>query len=119
MKQGLKKGQGESYAQRLQREKELWTIKVMLFTQQQVLDAVALTLNEEFGIGEERLNRFRDAFDRKYAEIRKIESDDTEDGEYSRYQMEKALQNACGKYYVPHEERYDFKIKVNNKEVKL
>lgn len=119
MKQGMKKGQGESYAQRLQREKELWTMKVIAITQQQILDAVCLALNEEFGLGEERLKRFQVAFDRKYSEIREIEKDDTEDGEYSRYQMEKALQNACGKYYVPHDERYDFKIKVNNKEAKL
>ena len=52
-------------------------------------------------------------------EIRKVEKDDTEDGEYSRYKMEKALQQACGKYYAPFEERYDFKILYNGKEVKL
>ena len=116
---GLKKGKGESYAQRLQREKELWTVKVIAITQQQILDAVCLALNEELGFAEERLKRFQVAFDKKYAEIRTIEHDDTEDGEYSRYQMEKALQNACGKYYVPHEERYDFKILMNCKEAKL
>lgn len=108
-----------SYAEREQRRKELQTLKTILITQQQILDAVCLTLNEEFGMGEERQRRFQVAFDRKYDEIRKIERDDTEDGEYSRYKMEKALQAACGKHYTPYEERYDFKILYNGKEVKL
>lgn len=118
---GIKKGSAQalSYAEREQRRKELQTLKTILITQQQILDAVCLTLNEEFGMGEERQRRFQEAFDKKYDEIRKIERDDTEDGEYSRYKMEKALQQACGKYYAPFEERYDFKIKVNGKEVKL
>lgn len=107
---GLKKGQGETYAQRVQREREEWTVKVIAYTQQEILDAVCLTLNEEFGLGEERLKRFQVAFDKKYAEIRAVERDDSEDGEYSRFKVEQALQNACGKYYVPREKRYDFKI---------
>ena len=121
MKQKVKKGsaQAKSFAQRKEDDHMIWTIKVIVITQQQILDAVALTLNEEFGFGEERLKRFQIAFDKKYAEIRAIENDDTEDGEYSRYKMEKALQAACGKYYAPFEERYDFKVRVGNKEVKL
>lgn len=107
---GLKKGQGETYAQRVQREREEWTVKVIAYTQQEILDAVCLTLNEEFGLGEERLKRFQVAFDKKYAEIRAVERDDSEDGEYSRFKVEQALQNACGKYYVPHEERYSFEF---------
>lgn len=118
---GVKKGsaQAASYAEREQRRKELQMVKVIAITQQQILDAVALTLNEEFGLGEERLKRFQVAFDRKYAEIRELEKDDTQDGEYSRYKTEKALQAACGKYYTPYEERYEFKIMYNGKEVTL
>ena len=121
MKQKVKKGsaQANSFAEREKRRKELQMVKVIVITQQQILDAVALTLNEEFGFAEERLKRFQVAFDKKYAEIREIENDDTEDGEYSRYKLEKALQAACGKYYTPFEERYDFSIRVGNKEVKL
>ena len=118
---GIKKGsaQAASYAEREQRRKELQMVKVIMITQQQMIDAVVLTLNEEFGFGEERLKRFQEAFDKKYTEIRELEKDDTEDGEYSRYKTEKALQAACGKYYTPYEERYDFKILYNGKEVKL
>lgn len=39
-----------SYAQELERRKELWTIKVLAYTQQEMLDAAALTLNEEFAL---------------------------------------------------------------------
>lgn len=118
---GVKKGsaQAASYAEREQRRKELQTVKVIAITQQQILDAVALTLNEEFGLGEERLKRFQVAFDKKYAEIRSLEKDDTQDGEYSRHKIEQALQQACGKYYAPYEERYEFKIMHNGKEVSL
>lgn len=50
-------------------ERELWTIKVIAYTEQQTLDAVCLALAEGFGFGEERLKRFHDAFNAKYAEI--------------------------------------------------
>lgn len=118
---GVKKGSAQalSYAEREKRRKELQTVKVIAITQQQIIDAVALTLNEEFGLGEERLKRFQVAFDKKYAEIRQLEKDDSADGEYSRHLMETALKNACGKYYTPFEERYDFKILYNGKEVHL
>lgn len=36
-------------------ERELWTIKVIAYTEQQTLDAVCLALAEGFGFGEERL----------------------------------------------------------------
>lgn len=54
-------------------ERELWTIKVIAYTEQQTLDAVCLALAEGFGFGEERLKRFHDAFNAKYAEIRELE----------------------------------------------
>ena len=53
-------------------ERELWTIKVIAYTEQQTLDAVCLALAEGFGFGEERLKRFHDAFNAKYAEIREL-----------------------------------------------
>ena len=57
-------------------ERELWTIKVIAYTEQQTLDAVCLALAEGFGFGEERLKRFHDAFNAKYAEIRELEKGD-------------------------------------------
>ena len=80
-------------------ERELWTIKVIAYTEQQTLDAVCLALAEGFGFGEERLKRFHDAFNAKYAEIRELEKGDTKDNEYAIAKQEAALKAACGKYY--------------------
>lgn len=80
-------------------ERELWTIKVIAYTEQQTLDAVCLALAEGFGFGEERLKRFHDAFNAKYAEIRELEKGDTKDNEYAIAKQEAALRAACGKYY--------------------
>jgi len=91
-------------------ERELWTIKVIAYTEQQTLDAVCLALAEGFGFGEERLKRFHDAFNAKYAEIRELEKRDTKDNEYAIAKQEAALKAACGKYYSPREVRYDIKI---------
>lgn len=103
-----------SYAQELERRKELWTIKVLAYTQQEMLDAAALTLNEEFGFGEDRLKRFHEAFERKYAELRDLEHDDLTDYEYATAVQEEALRRAWGKYYTPRDERYQLHI-VNEK----
>ena len=117
---GVKKGQGETYAQRLQREREIWTVKVIAYTQQEILDAVSLALHEGFGFGEERLKKFKEAFDSKYAEIRDLEKDDDDkEGTYSLYVTEKALAEAWGKYYEPRERRYDFHIRLGEKDIKL
>ena len=118
-KKGVKKGsaQAREYAHRKQDEHTFWTVKVIAYTQQEILDAVSLTLNEEFGLGAERLMRFRNAWDKKYAEIHELQQKNDDD--YSVTVIEKALQNAWGKYYTPREERYSFKIRVGNKEVDL
>ena len=81
-------------------ERELWTIKVIAYTEQQTLDAVCLALAEGFGFGEERLKRFHDAFNAKYTEIRELEKGDTKDNEYAIAKQEAALKAACGKYYA-------------------
>lgn len=98
------------FTARLAEAKELWTLKVTAFTEQQTLDAVCLALAEGFGFGPERLNRFRNAFDVKYAEIRALEHADTRDGEYAIAKQEQALQRACGQYYVERKKRYDFRL---------
>ena len=91
-------------------ERELWTIKVIAYTEQQTLDAVCLALAESCGFGEERRKRFNDAFKAKYAEIREMEKGDTKDNEYAIAKQEAGLKAACGKYYAPREVRYDIKI---------
>lgn len=111
-KKGVKKGsaQAKSYAKQKETEKTVWTMKVLAYTQQEMLDAVALTLNEFYGFGAERLKKFHDNFEEKYAEIRKLEREDAEDNEYFIEKMEQALQQAWGKYYEPREVRYDIHL---------
>lgn len=120
MKKGLKKGAGESCADQLKREKQIWTMKVLAYTQQETLDAAALALAECFGFGPERLHRFHDAFMSKYTELRKLEKGDTPDNEYYIAKVEEALKAAWGKYYEPRDYRYDFTlIMPSGKEYKL
>lgn len=111
-KKGIKKGsaQAQSYAKQKENEKTVWTMKVLAYTQQEMLDAVTLTLNEFYGFGAERLKKFHDNFEEKYAEIRKLEMEDSEDNEYYTAKMEQALETAWGKYYQPREVRYDIHL---------
>lgn len=108
------------YLAKQEKTKELWTIKVIAYTEQETLDAVCLALAEGFGFGEERLKRFHDAFTAKYREIRELEHADTKDNEYAIAKQEEALKKACGKYYAPREVRYDIKIVgKDGKQIKL
>ena len=112
MKQGVKrtKNSQQAYQDRLRDDKMVWTMKTIAYTEQSTLDAVSLTLSEEFGFGPERQARFRDAFCKKYLEIRKLEKEDTLDAEYSKAKIEAALQACLGKHYEPREIRYDIKV---------
>ena len=116
MKQKVKKGsaQAKSFAERKQDDHTFWTVKVMAYTQQDILDAVGLVLHDEFGFGADRLKRFCESFNSKYDEIHSLGDD-----EYTIAIIEKAMRQAWGKYYQPREQRYDFRLKVGNKEVKL
>jgi len=122
MKKAVKKGsaQAKSFAERQLQEKQLSTMKTIAYEQQYMIDAVSLALNECFGFGEERLKRFHDAFDKKYAEIRELERSDTIDNEYAKAKIEEALKAAWGRYYQPWEFRYDFRVPLSDgREIKL
>lgn len=111
-KQGVKKHspQAKNYAKQKENDKMLWTMRVLAYTSQEMLDAVALTLHEFYGFGPERQKLFHDQFEKKYDELRKLEREDAEDNEYYIAAVERALQAACGKYYQPREVRYDIKL---------
>ena len=106
---GIKKHstQAKSYVKQKEADKMVWTLKVLAYTQQEMLDAVALTLSEFYGFGPDRQKQFHDNFEKKYTEIRKIERDDSIDKEYFTEKIEQALKVAFGKYYEPREVRYD------------
>lgn len=109
MKQKVKKGgaQASAFAARREAEKQLWTVKVIAYTQQEILDAVALTLHEAFGIGPDRQVRFHDAFESKFAEIQALRKGDDV---YAEAKIENALKAAYGEHYQPREVRYDMKL---------
>ena len=112
-KSGVKKGsaQAKSYAKQKESDKILWTMKVLAYAQQEMLDAMALTHAEFYGWGAERNKQFHDRFEEKYAELRKLENEDVADNEYYIATVERALQAAYGKYYEPREVRYDIHLR--------
>lgn len=112
-KRGVKKGsaQAQSYAVRKKIDDEVTAVSIIAYTQQEMLDAMALCLSEFYGFGAERQRKFKEALETKYTEIHALQKTDTDDGEYSRTKIEEALKRACGKYYVPHDERYDIQIR--------
>ena len=111
-KGGLKKnGSGKNaYAKMLHDRKTLWTCKVMAYSQQEMLDAAALTLYKFYDFTPEQQKEFHDRFEAKYAEIHKMQAEDAEDGEYFREAMETAMKDAFGEYYVPRDVRYNIQI---------
>lgn len=111
-KSGIKKHspQSKEYAKRLHDEKTLWTVKVVAYSQQQMLDAVAIVLYKYYDFTPEQQKEFHDRFEEKYAEINKIMNQDAEDGEYFEVAMENALKDAYGEFYVPRKERYEVRI---------
>ena len=112
-KNGIKKGsaQAQDYAKRRHNEKTLWACKVMAYSQQEMLDAAALTLYKYYDFTPEQQKEFHDRFEDKFAEIHKMQNEDSEDGEYFRVSMENALKNAFGEYYTPYEERYEIRVR--------
>lgn len=79
MKKGVKKGKasGSAYAAQKQTEKEIWTMKVIAWTEMSMLDTMAMTLADRVRFRSRRLKRFHDAFEEKYGEIRKLEREDS------------------------------------------
>jgi hypothetical protein len=109
MKKGVKrtKQSRNEYLAKKQTDHDIWTLKVFAYTQQEILDAVAITLMNEFGFGEKRQKQFHDAFEKVYEEIQELEKTDDE---YAIAKQEQALKAAYGQYYTPREERYKITI---------
>ena len=109
-KKGVKKGSGsaKSFSQRQKDDKMLWTMKVLAYAQQEMIDTMQISLNRAFGFGEKRQKQFHDVFEEVYAEVQQLRNKDTDkDGWYSEQKIEDALRASVGKYYVPREQRYD------------
>ena len=83
--------------------------------ERQSLDALIVAINEEFGFGEERINRLISRYIEKRKEIADMFLDDrhkNNDKElsYSKGKMEKRLQSIMGPDYPEHDVRYTVNI---------
>lgn len=85
------------------------TDEVRRYTIQQCGDFMLLAAAEAFGFGEDRLKRLSDAWATKFDEYADLLIDDLKgdkDFEYTKAIIDRQLQQACGKYFQPWEERY-------------
>lgn len=72
------------------------------------LDISSLVLNQDFGLGPERLKRFAEKFQGMFSEAmqRNREDKDDKDRWYSEQKFEEAMKRAWGPYYEPRNVRY-------------
>jgi len=109
-KNGVKKGstQAKNFAARNKAITEATRMTLFYDGMQHALDITSIVLNEEFGLGQERLKKFGLAFEKKFAEIQeRSRADDDKDRWYSEEQFENELRRAWGPYYTPRKERYN------------
>lgn len=95
------------YAKRLQQRKQLASEITQLWTGQCCLDAMTIALNEEFGIGAERLTRLNKRFNEIYREAL-VGLSASEKASHVRRQVDERLEKICGPEYVPWPERYEY-----------
>lgn len=79
------------------------------FTIQQCVDMMMIAANEEYGLGPERLNRLEQTFYDVFREYAKMTLDDAKDDksiEYTKDKLDRKLEQICGEYFKPWEERY-------------
>lgn len=99
-------------------DKQIWTMKTIAYTQQEILDAVFICLHECFGWASTRIKRFHDRFEEIYHKIRRLQmaDKDDEDEVYYRHNVEESLKAACGQYYEPYEVQYETHLVMPNGE---
>jgi hypothetical protein len=96
-----------NYAKELQQRKQKAQEIIQLWTGQCCLDAMTIALNEEFGIGADRLNRLNKRFNEIYGEALRGLSADVS-ASHVRRQVDERLEQICGPNFVPWPERYAY-----------
>lgn len=79
------------------------------FTLQQCKDMMLITMHEDFGWGEERLKKLSDCYDQTfmtYAEMCLADAKTDKQIWFTQGKVDERLKKACGKYFVPWDERY-------------
>lgn len=83
--------------------------KTRRFTLQQCKDMMLITMHEDFGWGEERLKKLSDCYDQTfmtYAEMCLADAKTDKQIWFTQGKVDECLKKACGKYFVPWDERY-------------
>ena len=83
--------------------------------ERQCLDALIVSVNEEFGFGKERISRLIDAYIKSRKEIADMFLDDRhingdKDLNYSKEKMDRTLKQIMGNDYPDFEKRYHFNM---------
>lgn len=102
-------GRRSGYLDRLAASQAVRDRKTRIFALQQAKDMMLIAAHKEFGFGPDRCKRLGDSFDRvfsQYADITLEDARSDKDIWYTKEQVDGALREACGEYFVPWEERY-------------
>lgn len=95
------------YLAKLQAQKAAEMHEARRFTMQQYHDMSMIALHLEFGFGPERLRQYNEAVWKiwdEYADICLADKD--QEMVETHEKVDRALREACGKYFEPWEERY-------------
>lgn len=76
------------------------------FCEQWYADLSQIAAAEAFEAGPEEIRRFVEALERIRAEYIDIWNADSDECEYTMVKADQRLQEVCGEYFLPHEDRY-------------
>ena len=99
------------YLQKLAAQQAVRDEKTRRFTLQQCKDMMLITMHEDFGWGEERLKKLSDCYDQTfmtYAEMCLADAKTDKQIWFTQGKVDERLKKACGKYFVPWDERYRY-----------
>lgn len=97
------------YLQKLAAQQAVRDEKTRRFTLQQCKDMMLITMHEDFGWGEERPKKLSDCYDQTfmtYAEMCLADAKTDKQIWFTQGKVDERLKKACGKYFVPWDERY-------------
>lgn len=95
-----------AFLARIEEEKQKYARAAVHWSEQNMMDLAALVLNEQFGFGADRLEKFNRAMETMHDEFATIWNSDTADTEYSKAVLDRKLKEIYGDRFVPWNERY-------------
>lgn len=99
---------GMNMLARLKAQHQAELLAARMTAKQETADFFLMALNFEFRFGPKRLARVMEQVNALMNHEYDIGDADTKDNDYTREKHEELMQQICGKYYVPREERYKY-----------